>query len=445
MIEHPVDNSLVLRRALFWRFAAFVPAIAVTLGTAQAASGPISVAGEVANAPRHLSPPAPPVIPGGAHSNLGSGQTYTIADVGAPPATTFSHNGRPAAFNNAGQILGQAESAKKVTDDCVLYAGRGTFIDVSPSMTDTVCYGTGLSSPDSNGTVRFVGSLATAFVQDAALFGTLDSSGKIATTAFTSNQESALGGVNVSGEAIGAAYYLPLGGFDSSYPPFVVAAGTKTLGIAQPYCVKVAQYCAEPLQTVGSCPFGGCTINDSDTVLALDSVSEDFMVYTPGPSPSGQDLPAIKVSGQTGILDMNNADQILYSTFDATGTHISSAIYAIGHGITTPIPTIPGNSCSDYVAESLSNAGQVLGYTQNCKKTADEIYWTWDPANGTQNLNAEIPSNSYHSIAPLGVNDNGQILVSLVTAAGSYDWGTLNPPATATSTRLRRRASTPLR
>jgi hypothetical protein len=51
--------------------------------------------------------------------------------------------------------------------------------------------------------------------------------------------------------------------------------------------------------------------------------------------------------------------------------------------------------------------------------------------NGTQNLNAEINMTGYSYVYPLGVNDNGQILVQLYPTTGGSTWGTLNPPAAA--------------
>ncbi len=43
-----------------------------------------------------------------------------------------------------------------------------------------------------------------------------------------------------------------------------------------------------------------------------------------------------------------------------------------------------------------------------------------------QDLDAEIPPNSYSSITPYGVNDAGQILVDLYDS-GATHWGTLVP------------------
>jgi hypothetical protein len=81
----------------------------------------------------------------------------------------------------------------------------------------------------------------------------------------------------------------------------------------------------------------------------------------------------------------------------------------------------------------MSNSGQVLGYTAQCGSDNDLIYWTWDPVNGTQDLNAEILMTGYSEVVPAGVNDNGQILATVYTSSGIAHWGTLNPPAAARS------------
>jgi hypothetical protein len=106
-------------------------------------------------------------------------------------------------------------------------------------------------------------------------------------------------------------------------------------------------------------------------------------------------------------------------------------VYSGANGTTTAIPSIPGNTCAYYLVLSLSNAGQVLGQTASCGSNSDYVYFTWDPVNGTQNLNAEINMTGYSYVYPLGVNDNGQILVQLYPTTGGSTWGTLNPPAAA--------------
>jgi hypothetical protein len=84
-----------------------------------------------------------------------------------------------------------------------------------------------MSSADTSGVVRLLGSLSTAFQpRSSALFTTfVPATEKYASNAFLSNDESALGGVNLAGEAAGLAYYAPAGGFFTPNPEFVLPPG----------------------------------------------------------------------------------------------------------------------------------------------------------------------------------------------------------------------------
>jgi hypothetical protein len=365
------------------------------------------------------APPSPGIHTAGGRPHLQSGQMYTINDVGTPPATLTGST--PVAFNNSGQILGSAYQTKKKTDDCVLYTGSGTFADVSTPATDLECSPNGLSSADSNGVLRFVGYLNTPYEQSSIAFsGTYTVSTATATfTPYTANVPSLLSGVNVSGEAVGDAYYSPFSGFSTSEPLFVLLPAAKTLTLAQPQCTTSKTGCSSGAAG-NACPFGGCAINDGGTTLSRDLATGKPLTYIYGQSGSGKDL-SIKPSNTPQI---NNAGQVVYDVYNSLSGLYTTYIYATATSVTTTIPKIPGYPCS-YMPLSMSNNGQVLG-TTSCG-----IYWTYDPVNGTQNLNTEIPTNSYQDVYPLGINDNGQILVALYTATGATHWGTLNPPAAA--------------
>jgi hypothetical protein len=153
------------------------------------------------------------------------------------------------------------------------------------------------------------------------------------------------------------------------------------------------------------------------------------MTYVYGQTTSGTDL---SINYYSGYFAINNAGQVDYTVQNSAGTLVNTAIYTIKGGTTTTVPALPGNSCTYYNPISMNNSGHVLGYTSNCSVSSDSVYWTWDPVNGTKNLNAEFSATAYASVMALGLNDNGQILVSLETTAGSYHWGLLIPPAAKT-------------
>lgn len=418
-------------------FTQLVTIAALVLAGRTADAGSPFPIGAASGATAHFAAPLPPTIRAhGPHSGVRSDVAYTIDDIGGPyPAFA---NSFPVAFNNSGQFLGYGYSASKGVQTCIVYAA-GKFVNASASSNDVACFPQGMSSQDSQGVARFVGYVATPFDEAPVGFlGTVNAAGKAALTPFSAHSPSNLAGVNLGGQAIGSGHYVPVGGFYSAYPQFVANAGA--ISVAQPYCTTVAQYCASPVQnTLSGCAFGGCSINDSGTVLAIDPSNGELMTYAPGAQRSGADYAAIPAAYLVGGEQLNNAGQILYSAYDKAHAHIYSYVYTASSGASSIVPAIAGSTCADYYGISLNNLGQILGYTGNCTNPNDSIYWTWDPADGIQNLNAEIPSNSYSGIIPQGINDNGSILVSLIVPpAGLYDWGTLAPtPAARTHNRRR--------
>jgi hypothetical protein len=120
-------------------------------------------------------------------------------------------------------------------------------------------------------------------------------------------------------------------------------------------------------------------------------------------------------------VTFNNANQILY-----VDPQFGAAVYNVGTGVKTVIPVSAPN-CRSRLATPLSmnDKDEVLGFVACPLGT---VYFTWDPAGGTKFLSAEIPSNPY-TITPLGVNDNGQILIQLTSSTYVNSWGTLDPIA----------------
>jgi hypothetical protein len=415
--------------SIWGRMLPFMFAIVLTLADAAwGATGPAATRGVRAAVPTRF-----PIRSARIRPNLGSGQTYTIVNLGAPSTTSYSSSS-PVAFNNTGQIVGTAYLTSKQTVDCVMY-NHGSFVDLTASAAQAAC-GVGSLSKANKGKAHLVGTLRTPFEQAAVAFSGafVTTTSGFTLTEFAANDLSNLFGVNSSGEAVGVAWYAPLGGFYSDQPYFVLPAATSTLQPMQPQCVTVGQaLCAAPnFAPTASCPFGGCSINDSGLILGWDphAATPSLMTYTYGQSTSAKDIPIVGPQ-LYGDAFINNAGQIAYSAYNSALTNVVAYVYSSATGATTAIPSIPGNSCADYVPISFSNLGQVLGLTENCGAFTDYIYWTWDPVNGTQNLATEFSITGYSTVTPLGVNDGGQILASLVTNADVTGWGTLNPPAGA--------------
>jgi hypothetical protein len=364
----------------------------------------------------------------GLHSNLAPNEQYTIVDLGNPPAAFTLQ--QPAAFNNSGQIIGSGNpTSGAYRTDCIVYTGKA-FIDITVTSPDPTCSAQSISSADSKGVVRMTGSLTTPFDDAAvAFFGTLTvATAAVNLTKYPTNVPSNLYGVNLSGEAVGYSNYTPLGGFGTD--AFVVAAGSTTLSLMQPQCSTSVQYCLQVHAPYQTCPFGGCSINDSGTIVGVDLYNGSAMTYVNGKPTSGTDLP-IPTPSYYGLA-INNANQIAFSYTNTSGYN-TAAIYSITSGTTTLIPSF--NGCSNPTPLSLSNKGQLFGFCQN----SNAVFWTWDAVNGLQDINFEIPYNpAYAAVTPLGVNDSGQILVGLnpVSASG-YHWGYLQPPAAPTHKSVR--------
>jgi hypothetical protein len=186
------------------------------------------------------------------------------------------------------------------------------------------------------------------------------------------------------------------------------------------------------VEPADSCPFGGCTIDDTGRILGYDPTTNQFAVRTGGASGSTVELPIVNKRGDvTYALALNDAGQIPY--FYAANSPTAVAIYNVNSETSTPVPAVAGTSCKYYYPVSINNVGQVLGFASDCSKAG--FYWTWDSTHGTQELNTQIAANPY-KIAALGINDNGQILVSLTTSTGAVHWGTLNPATTAAHPKL---------
>jgi hypothetical protein len=439
--------------------AAQAPAGATSAGVTSAGATSAGVTPAPVGAPfKHRE--RKPLRPRGVHPDSG-GTAYTIVDFGAPPGSSASI---PAAFNNAGLIVGNAVITKKGAVDCELALGGGKFVDLSATNTDTYCAPFGMSNVNSSGQLYFVGDLSTEYQGYIPFLGTYTAKTGVGSLHVftTASGFSVLSVVNAAGEAGGGGSYEPLGWvaaplFPSaplvsgilSEAPYVVPAGTTNFDVAQPACIPghAAKLCASrtgtSLNSGDGCGFGGCVINDAGVILALDSFNQKLMTFSFGTTSSAKDLPIIP-SAQTSSF-INNANQVATAVATTQPGQLAgdqTYLYSISTGRGTLIPQIDVPADGDYYCEplSLSNAGAILGSCTDID--GNVLYWTWTSKNGVQDLSTEIPvSAAFPQITPLGINDNGQILVGLASSTGLVHWGILDPPSSPATSAGRRRGN----
>jgi hypothetical protein len=377
----------------------------------------------------------------GMRSGAAASPGYTIRNIGAPSGYDFSS---PSGFNNTGQIFGQAGHYLRTggsTQDCFTWSAN-VFrrVPLPPPTT----FGTGCSAnaiADANpatGEYEVVGSAIERFAPDPHAYAAIAGpTGFKRATVYYAYAPSTMVGVNASQISLAAAEFDRDTAYDAQgllYSTTTGAAGSLTP--LQPLATGIgpALHVLAPTYQ-NPCPFGGCAINARNEVLGFDfltinDVAATVALYTVGEPSSLVHLPLSDSVGYDGgpvpnassfPVAFNDIDQLLY--LDATLE--APALYDADTGVRTIIPVAAGPDCGLPVPLSLNNLGEVLGTFQYC---ATPIYYTWDPVHGTQYLNTQIPANAY-TIYPLGVNDNGQILVKLTTSSSVTNWGTLDPVA----------------
>ncbi len=389
-------------------------------------------------------------------SRAANAPTYTIHNVGFPsgfPAST------PGGFNDTGQIFGLVEVPKVpagsgYVQDCRLWTG---FVFVRlPLPASGTC--TALAIDDANagsGQYEVVGAVTEPFSTGTRAFAAIAGAGGfVKSTIYYANSPSTMVGVNASQRSVASAAFERdrIGDLDGQLYFTTEGAGAALTTLQTPAAANAApihnllpiaptDYPAYP----NPCVFGGCTINAASEVLGFDALTRNaaqtatLAVYTVGNAASLRHLP---LSGPTLApgpeedtpVAFNNADRIVY--LDSTTNE--PAVLDIDSGAKTRLPVLPPG-CPSYaqgVPLSMNDLGEVVGVNLNC--TTPSAYWTWDPLHGTQYLASEIPASAY-TIYPLGVNDNGQILVQLVDTNGVDYWGTLDlvrsPAARAKATK----------
>jgi hypothetical protein len=374
---------------------------------------------------------------------------YTIHSIGAPPGYDSSS---PSSFNNTGQIFGQAVhylANGGSTQDCVAWSAN-VFRRIPLPPTSISCVANGIDDANpATGEYEVVGSATESFAADPHAFVAIAGpTGFKRATVYYAYAPSTMVGVNATQISAAAAEADRDTAYDAQgllYSTTTGAAGSLAPLQPLPSGVGPALHVLAPTYEL-PCPFGGCAINDRSEILGFDFYTINdgaatVALYTVGEPSSLVHLPLADSVGYDGGPDVpsadsfpvafNDLDQLLY--LDATLE--APAVYDADTGVRTIVP-VSGPGCGPPVPLSLNNLGEVLGTFAYC---ATPIYYTWDPVRGTQYLSAQIPANAY-TIYPLGVNDNGQILVKLTTSASVTTWGTLDP-VVPTGARARRRKS----
>jgi hypothetical protein len=255
-------------------------------------------------------------------------------------------------------------------------------------------------------------------------------SSTVDTLIFAANDTSDLTGVNAAGAAIGVGYdALDVPG-DGTQPPFTLAPGSHTIRPLQPSCTAGKSAC-DGFLLQEPCAFGGCNITADGTIFLNGEIVAPDGTARPFKLPDYDPYRPI----------VNSVGELLYQDLPKDDARPSSVIYysdirlyEIATGLETKIPKLAGNTCNDYVPLSLNKAGTVIGYAGDCPTTAEQTYFIYDATNGTRDLMAELPSGDA-SVLPVGINDNGQILIGITLGNGSIDWGILQPLTVASGHR----------
>jgi hypothetical protein len=375
----------------------------------------------------------------GRHAASPAQALYTIHDIGAPSGSDFNY---PSGFNNTGQIFGEVGTYLPQggsTLDCYSWTGA-VFRRLplpSPAGYAAGCTANGIDDANAAGDYEIVGAASEPFAQDAHAFAAIAGpTGFERLAIYYANGPSTMVGVNASEVAAAAAAFDRDTLYDVQGSLYYTASGATdflTQLQALPSATSPAVHALVPTYPT-PCPFGGCSINargellgydwltlyDGEATVALGTVGEPAsLLHVPlqdvvAAAPSS----SIDTAAATYPVAFNDQGQLLY--LDAAVN--APAVYDVDTGTNTIIPvSAPG--CTSPVPLSMNNRGEVLGTFLNF--TTPE-YFTWDPAGGTQDLGAELPSSAF-TIFPLGVNDNGQILVKLVSGSSVTYWGTLDP------------------
>ncbi len=369
---------------------------------------------------------------------------YTIHPIGAPLGGGYTYS-FPLGFNNTGQIFGVAGRTGYPRVDCVVWNGSAFItLPLRAATADANCAPAGMNDADATtGDYEIVGSLTEPYSFVPYAFAVVtNNAGFLHAPVFYEHGPSAMIGVNASETAVAAAQFSRDAPYDPSFQSainfsaqlyFSTNQGANTLTQVQAgsAAAPAVHYLIPTYPNV--CVFGGCSINDRNQVLGFDYLTYSYpyataALYTLGDPSSLTHLPIQDTElepalggANTGPVAFNDAGQLLY--MDATSN--AAVVYDADTGVRTVLPVVPPGCPAPVTVEpiSMNNKGEVLGFVSNCP---NPTYFTWDPNDGTQFLNAQLPSSA-STITPLGVNDAGQILIVLTSTSNVNTWGTLDP------------------
>jgi hypothetical protein len=392
-----------------------------------------------------VAKPKAPLLHPARRGAIVTGQTYTIVDVGAPSSTKFT-NATPVGFNNTGQMYGTAAAnatAPGTGPACLAYTGAA-FIGLTSPTTIQGCQPAGISDAAS-GFFTIVASVQSFVNPNPSAFAATTRVNGRSTAAkpFASFPFSAIDGINGAGTIFGHSFNaaFPQGAeavpyYFSGSAPAALQPACVVPGNGQGNCLSLYEY--QPSFGAYPCPFGGCTIAPNGTLLVYDGSSGTYALSAPLAA-QWYDVPQTITDGNgyaNNFVDLQESNYGILAMDDITSPNlvgIATAAFVIGTTAWAVVPSL-ATSCTEHVPLSENNAGEILGYDTACGVSTDAGYWTWDPVNGVQHLIMPA-STTYSSALPLGVNDNGQILVALNLAAGGpVHWGTFNPVAAAKAT-----------
>ncbi len=353
-----------------------------------------------------------------------------IVDIGAPPAASYSSVGNPVALNNTGQIVGQAYPIGGFgRPTCVAWTGT-TWLNLHPSdLAEYGCFPSVGISDAVSGTFASVGSTSYPTIGGNQLIAYYAQAGPSGakTTLFEFNSSSQLSDMNASGHAVGLTFYLPFGGWFRSTSP-VTSTGT-SLDILQKQCAGGGPSCmlAPVSATGGICNEnfegnGVREITSAGRILGCSDGGSALIEYGAGKT-TVFSLPVASGSTLGVVVGMDDRGRVAYVQA-APGSVYSTWSYDPSLGKSVPLGKPAGSSCSQIVPIAINGPGEVLGYSSNCSRPLDNVYWTWSAGQGMRVVTAG-GGTAGETFGAEWLNDRGWILVKLLVPGLGTDGGTL--------------------
>jgi hypothetical protein len=273
---------MFLRRRLAVRAASAFSLSVISLCPAIATAGLVH---QVAALPTKVNSTAPGTPPRATlrpesirlrHTDITSGQTYAIDDIGAPNDTVFTVE-QPIGFNNTGQFFGSGSTNKRPGEGavCETYTGY-SWVNISSNKYYYDCTANAISenSENNNGNYYVVGAIQQLTDMTASAFVASITTRTISVDVetFTSAAPfSAMYAVGLGGSAYGTAYDLGFGGGVDQAP--FTSPTRKRFEPLQPACASPGSPLAGCLigrNPYGECPFGECNMNTNGLLLGYE-------------------------------------------------------------------------------------------------------------------------------------------------------------------------------